>query len=120
MKKRIASTIMISILTVINMIITISYISLDMSAERLEILESNEGYGAALAMIAFAYASMMIFSWFIFIALSHTLCIPFSIRNLNSPVLAVRIINIVLIVAGAFLVVASLIKIIQWWPTVLG
>ena len=52
--------------------------------------------------------------WAALIALTHAICLIFTIRNRKSPIKAIRIINLVLDAANIFLIIAPIVRIILW------
>jgi hypothetical protein len=52
--------------------------------------------------------------WALSIAITHTVCIIFTVKNRKSPLKAVRIINLALDVANVFLIAAPIAKMIIW------
>ena len=116
-KKRIPSTIIISILVLINLyVVIVGFIPLEIK----ELLSGGTGleepdeitliWGAmAVGIVLLAFVG-----WAVLIAVTHAFCLAFTIRNRKSSLISVRIINLVLDVANAFLIIAPVVKIFIW------
>jgi hypothetical protein len=116
MKPRITSTVIISVLVLINLFFFLSVIAplnlADVVGDPLpekpgEVALIWGGLAVGVAIAAFA-------GWALSIAVTHAICLIFTIKNRHSTLKAVRIINVVLDVANAVLIVGPIIKIISW------
>lgn len=115
MKRRIPSTVVIAILVLINLyFLCVALLPLDLN-EVVSPLPENPGeivlfWGALAAGVAM----LTFIGWAALIALTHAICLIFTIRNRKSPIKAIRIINLVLDAANIFLIIAPIVRIILW------
>ena len=116
MKPRITSTVIISVLVLINLFLFVTAIApLDFAEFVGDPLPENPGEiellwgGLVVGVVIMAFVG-----WTAAIALTHAICLIFTIKNRRSSLKAVRIINIVLDVANVALIIGPIIKIISW------
>ena len=116
MKPRITSTVIISVLVLINLFFFVAVIApLDLAGfvgdpvpenpGEIELLWGGLIVGAVIAALA---------GWALAIALTHAICLIFTIKNRRSSLKAIRIINVVLDVANVALIAGPIIKILTW------
>ena len=117
-KKRIPSTVIVSILVLIHLyVVIVGFLPLDLDtllSGTGQIPENTDGMVLMLGVIVVGVALLAFVGWAVFIAATHALCLIVTIRNRKSPLKSIRIINLVLDVANAFLIVATIVKIIIW------
>lgn len=116
MKKRIVSTVIISVLVLINLFIfTTRLMPLDLTEFIGSPLpEDPDGITLMWTALAAGVAMLTFIGWAASIAITHAICLIFTIKNRKSPLKAVRIINLVLDAANVFLIVAPIVRIILW------
>ncbi len=123
-KKRITSTIILSIILSILLVVVLSFLPLNFhqSHEDLQFPDASfEKYGEMSMILILVIAMMFIgmtvlfFAIFINAAIAAGICLIFSIKNRKSTLKAIRIINYVLDGGFAFVIVASVIKIILFF-----
>ena len=115
MKTRIPSTVVISILVLINLyFICVAILPLDIGTLMATMPEEHDaitllwtGIVAGVAVLTFEICALSI-------AITHAICLIFTVKNRKSPLKAVRIINLVLDAANVFLIAAPIAKIIIW------
>jgi len=115
-RPRIVSTVIISILVLINLFIfTTRLMPLDLQAFIGSPLpEDPDGITLLWTGLAAGVAMLTFIGWAAAIALTHAICLIFTIKNRRSSLKAVRIINLVLDVANVFLIVAPIVRIYTW------
>ena len=115
MKKRIVSTVIIGILVLINLFfLCFLLLPLDL-ANLMPTLPENPGEVVLLwGALAAGVAMLTFIGWAASIAITHAICLIFTIKSRKSPLKAVRIINLVLDAANVFLIVAPIVRIILW------
>ena len=115
MKSRIPSTVVISILVLINLyFLCVAILPLDIGALITPLPEEHDAITLLWTGIAAGVAILTFEAWALSIAITHAICLIFTVKNRKSPFKAVRIINIVLDVANVFLIVAPITKMIIW------
>ena len=123
MKTRIPSTIVISIFVLINSFFMF-YLLLPMDIRGL--LENsagsipndeNMGMIAMVPMLLAGAVIVFFLFWMLAIAITHAICLIFTIKNRRSPIKSVRIINVILTVANIALVAAPIVKILIYYLT---
>ena len=116
MKPRIASTVIISVLVLINLFFFVTAIApVDLATFIGDPLPDNPGEIELLwGGLAVGIVIVLIAAWALSIALTHAICLIFTIKNRNSSLKAVRIINLVLDVANVVLILGPIIKIASW------
>lgn len=118
MKKGVTSTVIIAILVVINLyVVIVGFLPLNFEAllDGTEThLQDPDGMTLMLGAITLGVALLAFVGWAALITVTHALCIVFTLRNRKSAFRAIRIINIVLDLANAFLIIAPIVKIIIW------
>ena len=115
MKSRIPSTVVISILVLINLyFLCVAILPLDIGALISPLPEEHDAITLLWTGIAAGVAILTFEAWALSIAITHAICLIFTVKNRKSPFKAVRIINIVLDVANVFLIVAPITKMIIW------
>ena len=116
MKKRITSTIIISLFVLINLFVFVNFIApvdfTDLVGSPLP--ENHDAVSLMWTSLAAGIVIAMFAVWTGAIALTHAICLIFTIKNRRSPLKAVRIINIALDVANAVLILGPIIKIVSW------
>ena len=112
MKKGLTSTILISILVVINLFLFFS-IFINVDPSDLQVNGSSEEMGemVMLEMLVVGGVLAVIYGWMLLIALTHAICLIFTIRNRHADAKAIRCINVVLDVCNALLIVGPILKI---------
>ena len=115
-RPRIVSTVIISLLVLINLyIFTVGIMPLDMQEFIGSPLPENpDGITLLWGSMAVGVAILFFTVWAASIALTHAICLIFTIRNRRSSLKTVRVINIILDIANVFLIVGPIIKIISW------
>lgn len=115
-RPRIVSTVIISLLVLINLFIfTTRLMPLDLQAFIGNPLpEDPDGITLLWTGLAAGVAMLTFIGWAASIALTHAICLIFTIKNRRSSLKVVRAINIILDIANVFLVVGPIIKIISW------
>jgi len=115
LKKGMISTIIISILSLINGAILI-FLLLPFDAQAF--IESNrmeedaDIMVLAVAGIIAGYVIVIMYAWMLLIAIVHGICLIFTIKNRKAGNKKIRIYNYVLDVVNVFLIVGPLIKIL--------
>ena len=123
MKTRIPSTVIISIFVLINSFFMF-FLLIPMDIR--ELLQSsgesmpdadNMGMIAMVPLLLIGAVVVFCLFWRLAIALTHAICLIFTIKNRRSPLRSVRIINYILSVANILLVAAPIIKILIYYLT---
>ena len=116
MRPRIASTVIISLLVLINLFLFVAVIApLDIADIVGNPLPENPGEIELLwGGLAVGIVIVMFTVWAASIALTHAICLIFTIKNRRSSLKTIRIINLALDVANAVLIIGPIIKIISW------
>ncbi len=123
-KKRIVSTVILSIILSILLVVVLNFLPLDFhqSLEDLQFPDASfEKYGEMSMMLilvismTFIGMTVMFFAIFINSAIAAGVCLIFSIRNRKSYLKPIRIINYVLDGGFVFIIGASVIKIILFF-----
>ena len=123
MKTRIPSTVIISIFVLINSFFMF-FLLIPMDIR--ELLQSsgesmpdadNMGMIAMVPLLLIGAVVVFFLFWMLAIALTHAICLIFTIKNRRSPLRSVRIINYILSVANILLVAAPIIKILIYYLT---
>lgn len=116
MKPRITSTVIISALVLINLFIFVNIIAPIDFAELVgyPMPEKHDAVSLMWTSLAAGIVIAVFAIWTAAIALTHAICLIFTIKNRRSSLKAVRIINIVLDVANVALIIGPIIKIISW------
>lgn len=115
MKKGIVSSVIISIICVTNLLI---FLIVLMPFDAKELIENNrieddvEFMMLAVVGAAVGFAILIIYVWIFLTAVTHVICLAFSIRNRRSESKGIRIYNYVLDVVNAFLIIGPIIKIL--------
>ena len=116
MKTRITSTVIISVFVLINLFVFVNIIApidfSDLIGSPLP--ENHDAVSLMWTSLAAGIVIAVFAIWTAAIALTHAICLIFTIKNRRSPLKAVRIINIVLDVANVALIIGPIIKIILW------
>ncbi len=123
MKTRIPSTVVISIFVLINSFFMF-YLLLPMdlaelikgSAESMPNVE-NIGMIALVPMLLVGAMIVFFLFWMLAIAITHAICLIFTIKNRRSPIKSVRMINYILTAANIALIAAPIIKILVYYLT---
>lgn len=123
MKTRIPSTVVISIFVLINSFFMF-YLLLPMDIRDLlqntgEAMPDTENMGMIAMVPLLLVGAVIVFFlfWMLAIAITHAICLIFTIRNRRSPIKSVRIINVILTVANIALVAAPIVKILIYYLT---
>ena len=113
--KRIVSTVLISLLVLINLYIVFFFFCRNTLSDFFEgkINTSENGAIVAFVVIALGVVFVIIFLWHILIIIVHSICLIFSIKNRKSSLKSIRIINYVLDVLNVVLIITPLILIIM-------
>ena len=112
-KNGIASTVVISVFTLINLILFFgALIHMDPSAWGGTVPPTEE-LGEMSILVVAIYGAVLVFlwGWMLAISITHTVCLIFSIRNRKSPLKSIRILSYVLDVLNAVLIVTPILKI---------
>lgn len=115
LKKGILSTIIITIISIINLGIFL-VVLLPFNAQ--ELVEANQGKEEMEAMalmflgIVVGLAILIMYVWIIVIALTHVICLIFTLKNRKSDVRGIRIYNYVLDAVNVFLIIGPIVKIL--------
>ena len=113
LKKGILSSIIISIISVINLV---SFLVILLPFDAEELVENNKQKEEVEAMalmflgIVVGAAILLLYVWIIAIALTHIICLIFTIKNRKSDSKGIRLCNYVLDVVNLFLIIAPLVK----------
>lgn len=116
-RKGIVSTVIISMLVFIGLNLMIGI----WSGSPIDILPENQGsseeYGEIGMIFVLIYGAMLLYLFLIpvFIIITHSICLIFTVKNRRSKYKSVRIINYVLDGLNIFLIVAAVIKLMQWF-----
>ncbi len=123
MKTRIPSTVVISIFVLINSFFMF-YLLLPMDIRELlqntgEAMPDTENMGMIGMLPLLLVGAVVVFFlfWMLAIAITHAICLIFTIKNRRSPIKSVRIINVILTVANIALVAAPIVKILIYYLT---
>ena len=123
MKTRIPSTVVISIFVLINSFFMF-YLLLPMDIRELlqntgEAMPDTENMGMIGMLPLLLVGAVIVFFlfWMLAIAITHAICLIFTIKNRRSPIKSVRIINVILTVANIALVAAPIVKILIYYLT---
>ena len=123
MKTRIPSTIVTAIFVQINSFFMFFFL-LPMDLHQLlessaESMPETDGMGMIAMVPLLLVGAVIVFFlfWMLAIAITHAICLIFTIRNRRSPIKSVRIINVVLTVANIALVAAPIVKILIYYLT---
>ena len=112
MKKGLTSTILISILVVINLFLFFTmFINVDPSDLQYEGSSSDLDEMVMLEFLIMGGVLAVIYGWMLLIALTHVICLIFTIRNRRADAKAIRIINLVLDVCNVILILGPILKI---------
>ena len=123
MKTRIPSTVIISIFVLINSFFMF-FLLIPMDIR--ELLQSsgesmpdadNMGMIAMVPLLLIGAVVVFFLFWMLAIALTHAICLIFTIKNRRSPLRSVRVINYILTSANILLVAAPIIKILIYYLT---
>ena len=111
-RKGLTSTIIISIFVLINLFIFFTMLihadPADLSAG---VNPEEMGEMSILAFLIYGYVMVFIWGWMLLIALTHAICLIFTIRNRKADSRTIRIINIVLDVCNVALIITPILKI---------
>ena len=79
-------------------------------------LQGSENIGMIAMMPLLIIGGMILFflGWMLAVAITHAILLVFTLKNRNSPLKAVRIINYILDVANILLIVAPTVKLISY------
>lgn len=117
-KKRIVSTVVISLLVIISLRLLISLFLAGSLSDVLAGAEisSGENMGEMGIMFALLYGvfALVIFAIPAGIALTHGICLIFTMRNAKSPLKVVRIINYILDALNILLITGATARIMLW------
>lgn len=123
MKTRIPSTVIISIFVLVNSFFMF-YLLLPMDLRELlqntgEAMPDTDNMGMIAMVPLLLIGAMVVFFlfWMLAIAITHAICLIFTIKNRRSPIKSVRIINYVLTAANIALVAAPIVKILVYYLT---
>ena len=116
MKPRITSTVIISALVLINLFFFVTAIApVDLATFVGDPLPDNPGEVELLwGGLVVGFVIVFLAGWALSIALTHAICLIFTIKNRRSSLKAIRIINVVLDVANVALIAGPIIKILTW------
>ena len=122
-KKRIASTVILGVVLVISLIFTFIFIGTSWADLKAIVDSSSSSQETASGQVASAFAVALAGSiWIIFIVgiyfailISGLICLPFSIRNVKSTLLGIRIVSFIYDGLFAFTITASIVKIILFF-----
>lgn len=123
MKTRIPSTVIISIFVLINsffmffLLIPMDIRELLQSSEESMPDADNMGMIAMVPLLLIGAVVVFFLFWMLAIALTHAICLIFTIKNRRSPLRSVRVINYILTAANILLVAAPIIKILIYCLT---
>ena len=112
MKSRIPSTVIISVIVLMNFFFLDLITPLDIGTLTEPSLDSiaNMGMFSMVGLLIVSGMVLFFIGWLLAISLTHAICLIFTIKNRKSPLKAVRIINYVLDVANVLLIVLPLIN----------
>jgi len=114
-KSRITSTVIISVLVLINLFIfTARLLPVDPSDFAPSLPEHPGEIALLWGGLAVGVAVLVHLGWMVNIAITHAICLIFTVKNRKSPLKAVRIINVILDAANVFLIAAPIIRVISW------
>ena len=112
MKKGLTSTILISILVVINLFLFFTmFINVDPSDLQGSVNTEEMGEMAMVGLLIVGGVLTVIYGWMLLISLTHIICLIFTIRNRRADAKAIRIINLVLDVCNVILILGPILKI---------
>lgn len=123
MKTRVPSTVIISIFVLINSFFMF-FLLIPMDIR--ELLQNsgesmpdadNMGMIAMVPLLLIGAVVVFFLFWMLAIALTHAICLIFTIKNRKSPLRSVRVINYILSAANILLVAAPIIKILIYYLT---
>ena len=114
MKTRIPSTVIIAVLVLINMFFMTALLGTDLNFSGVEPQPDDAGISLLWGGMVVGVVLVFLHGWAIAIALTHAICLIVTVRNRKSPLLTVRIINLVLDAANVFLIVAPIVQIMIW------
>ena len=123
MKTRIPSTVIISIFVLINsffmffLLIPIDIRELLQNSGESMPDADNMGMIAMVPLLLIGAVVVFFLFWMLAIALTHAICLIFTIKNRKSPLRSVRVINYILSAANILLVAAPIIKILIYCLT---
>ena len=121
MKTRIPSTVIISILVLVNGFFTF-FLLLPMDFRELlqntgESMPDTENMGMVAMVPLLLVGAIVVFFlfWTLAIAITHAILLIFTVKNRKSPLKSVRIINYALTVANIALIIAPIVKLAVYY-----
>ena len=115
MRKGLASTIIISIFVAINLFI---FVSIFMNVNLSDVWSNtdagsldNMGEMAIVAVLIMGAMVTFLYGWLLAIALTHVICLIFTLKNRKSPNRVIRILNVILDACNIFLIIGPVAKV---------